>query len=486
MANTGNEEIAVARYNDNGSLDTTFDGDGKVFTPIGTGRDNANSLALLADGRIVVGGMYENGAAWDHCAVRYLSNGALDTSFDGDGKFVTPALGGGVTHAPVLQVQPDGRLLLGGTAQTGGVRSISVARLNTDGSLDASYGTAGKTAHALSNVNGQIYDEVLQPDGRLLLAGRAFDGTNHDTLLCRLNVDGTLDTAFAGGMAVQSLAAGHDTLFAVALAPNGTIIGAGSAHVGGGVEQVLVARFLGGAPVTLNTLAAAPIGLTTATLNGSVNPNGAVTSAWFEYGLTTGYGSTTSTQAISNGTSAMPVSANLTGLAAFTTYHFRVVAQNGMTTAYGADLSFTTNTAAQVFANAMTIAGLTGPDASLDATPLNDGVENLLKYAFNMNLSGPDSATMLPGGTSGLPGITAQANGASSIFRYEFLRRKNSGLIYTPQKSGDINNPNSWANLTDTPTVISIDDNWERVIYEEAYNATTTPRCFGRVQVSLP
>jgi hyaluronate lyase len=137
-------------------------------------------------------------------------------------------------------------------------------------------------------------------------------------------------------------------------------------------------------------------------------------------------------------------------------------------------------------ANAIAAAGLTGPAAALDATPHHDGVANLLKYAFNMNLGGPDSATMPSGGTSGLPGITAQPNGASSVFRYEFLRRIGSGLIYTPQKTSDLTNPNSWTNLTDAPTVASINATWERVTYEEPYDAGTTPRLFGRLRVTLP
>jgi hypothetical protein len=141
---------------------------------------------------------------------------------------------------------------------------------------------------------------------------------------------------------------------------------------------------------------------------------------------------------------------------------------------------------AQVFDAAMTTAGLSGPNATMDATPYADGVPNLLKYAFNLNLSGPDASTMPPGGSRGLPGITAQPNGGASVFRFEFLRRKNSGLIYTPQKSGELVNPASWVPLTDTPTIISIDANWERVIYEEPYDSTTIPRCFGRVQVTLP
>jgi hypothetical protein len=140
----------------------------------------------------------------------------------------------------------------------------------------------------------------------------------------------------------------------------------------------------------------------------------------------------------------------------------------------------------QTFTNAMTTAGLTGPDAALNAAPHHDGVENLLKYAFNMNLSGPDVVTMPPGGSGGLPGIRPQPNGASSIFRYEFLRRIGSGLIYTPQKSPDITNSASWVPLTDTPTIIPIDATWERVIYEEPYDAAITPKCFGRVHVTLP
>lgn len=143
-------------------------------------------------------------------------------------------------------------------------------------------------------------------------------------------------------------------------------------------------------------------------------------------------------------------------------------------------------TPAQVLTNVLTTAGLSGGDAAPDATPYADGVENLLKYAFNMDLSGPDSAVMTAGGSSGLPDITAQPNGVNSVFRYEFVRRKNSGLIYTAQKSPELVNPASWVNLSDAPTVISLNEEWERVIYEETYDDSTTPRFFGRVVVNLP
>ena len=113
-------------------------------------------------------------------------------------------------------------------------------------------------------------------------------------------------------------------------------------------------------------------------------------------------------------------------------------------------------------------------------------MNNLLKYAFNMNLADKDSRTMPPGGTAGLPTITTQPNTPAGILRFEFVRRIDSGLIYTPQKSPDPGNPASWVPLTGTPSVNAIDAAWERVIYEEPYDPAAAPRLFGRVQLRLP
>ena len=138
------------------------------------------------------------------------------------------------------------------------------------------------------------------------------------------------------------------------------------------------------------------------------------------------------------------------------------------------------------FRSAMSAAGLSGPDAQPDAMPFGDHVPNLLKYAFNMNLSGPDTATMAPGGSGGLPFISWMAPaGQPGILRFEFLRRRDSGLIYTPQMCTDAGNPDSWVPLTASPTITVIDTNWERLIYGESADASATPRRFGRVRVTL-
>jgi uncharacterized delta-60 repeat protein len=87
-SNGTNDDFAVARYNTDGSLDNSFDGDGKVTTAVGTARDVAESIALQSDGKIIVAGFTRNGSSDQFAVVRYNTDGTLDTSFDGDGKLV--------------------------------------------------------------------------------------------------------------------------------------------------------------------------------------------------------------------------------------------------------------------------------------------------------------------------------------------------------------------------------------------------------------
>ena len=133
--------------------------------------------------------------------------------------------------------------------------------------------------------------------------------------------------------------------------------------------------------------------------------------------------------------------------------------------------------------NWATSAGLSGPNTAPDATPFNDGVENILKYAFNMNAAGPDVSVLTTGGTAGLPQIAVDSSGAEPVLKVAFLRRKGSGLIYTPQRSDTLGD---FAAMTGTQTVTSIDAQWERVTVEEPAPPATAPSAFARVQVSLP
>jgi hypothetical protein len=144
-------------------------------------------------------------------------------------------------------------------------------------------------------------------------------------------------------------------------------------------------------------------------------------------------------------------------------------------------------TARDVFLAAAAAAGLLGTDAETRASPFSDGANNLLKYAFNMNLAGPDSHSMArETGRSGLPHVTIERTGGNSVIRVEFVRRRGSGLIYRPHVSGSLL-PGSFR-LMDQGTLseTEIDDTWRRVVVTEPVNLASTPRLFASVEVSIP
>lgn len=146
-------------------------------------------------------------------------------------------------------------------------------------------------------------------------------------------------------------------------------------------------------------------------------------------------------------------------------------------------LTGTAITPAQAFANAMTAASLGGADAAAEATPMQDGVANLLKYAFNMTLTAPDVTVLTPGtGTTGLPSVTQPSPG---ILRVEYLRRVDSGVAYVPMKSSTLAS-GSWVPLSSPPAVTAIDAIWERVVHDEPFVPAATPRLFGQLEITLP
>ena len=135
----------------------------------------------------------------------------------------------------------------------------------------------------------------------------------------------------------------------------------------------------------------------------------------------------------------------------------------------------------EVLAN--TAPELAGPDAEPTATPFNDGIANLLKYALNMNPAGPDTHAMVPGGTSGMPWSGIVTQGDTLFLQIQHVRRKGSGLIYTPLKSTTLD---SFVPMTGVTEIQDIDALWERFIISEPYDPEVTPQYFGRIKVELP
>jgi len=212
----GRNVFALTRYQADGSLDLSFDADGRVATPVLGSFDRADAFLLQPDGKMVLAGTARNGTAFEFALVRYLPDGALDTSFDGDGKVTTPIRDAeDIINAVALQ--PDGKIIAAGYAANGEEDEFALVRYNSDGSLDTSFGTNGKVTTPVSD--GRADSVAVQSDGKIVAAGSAFDGSHHDFLVIRYNPDGSLDSSYGDGgkVLVDFDSRTHDYAHALAL-----------------------------------------------------------------------------------------------------------------------------------------------------------------------------------------------------------------------------------------------------------------------------
>ena len=195
--NGSNADVALVRYNADGPLDTGFDGDGKVTTAIGGSDDVGYSVIQQADGKLVVAGYSHNGSDSDVALVRYNADGSLDTGFDGDGK-VTTAIGGSYDAGYSVIQQSDGKLVVAGYSWNGSNDDFALVRYNADGSLDASFDGDGIVTTAIGTGYDEGYSVIQQADGKLVVAGTSYNGSSNDFALVRYNADGSLDASFDG------------------------------------------------------------------------------------------------------------------------------------------------------------------------------------------------------------------------------------------------------------------------------------------------
>ena len=227
-----------------GTPDATFgSGFGTVITPIGSGTDVAYSLALQPDGMIVVAGTCSNGTDYDFCLARYLANGALDTNFNGTGKVIT-AIGSGNDAAYSVALQPDGKIVVAGRCSNGNKTDFCLARYVDSGALDVSFNGSGTVITAISSGNDVARGVALQPDGKIVVAGYCSNGITYDFCLARYLASGTPDVSFNGsGTVITPIGVGDDYAISLALQPDGKIIVAGVCSNGANSDFCL-ARYL--------------------------------------------------------------------------------------------------------------------------------------------------------------------------------------------------------------------------------------------------
>ena len=244
-----NFDVRVLRLNADGSLDTGFGDKGSVVVSLGANSDLASDILLMPDGRIVVTATDLINGGMGLGVLRLLADGSLDTSFNGSGTLQfspCPGQAASVSHATLQQ---DGKLLMVGLAQGSSTGlDFAISRVGVDGRPDTSFGNGGSVVLPIGPGTDNARAVVALDDGKILVAGTTRSSSNDvDSALVRLNTDGSLDASFGtGGVAIARLSPGHDLFSQMAVQDDGKIVVLGSMNGGlttSNGAELMVARY---------------------------------------------------------------------------------------------------------------------------------------------------------------------------------------------------------------------------------------------------
>ena len=303
-AGVASGRFALARYETDGSLDPTFGTAGQVTTSFGGTYDEASSVALQGDGKIVAAGSTENGVGSAQFALaRYDSDGSLDGTFGTSGKVTTSFAG--KDYANAVTVQGDGKIVAAGIAGPSSCPSLpcgsgnlfALARYNTDGRLDPTFGTAGQVTTSFGGTDDQALSIALQGDGKIVAAGFTWNGSTTRFALARYDADGSVDATFGtGGEVTTTFGGTNDEVLAVALQGDGKIVAAGGTQGSRfGSIQFALARYLNDATSETTTTTSTPSTTVTSTVMTSSTTSSSTTSSTELRTTTSSTSSTTST-----------------------------------------------------------------------------------------------------------------------------------------------------------------------------------------------
>jgi uncharacterized delta-60 repeat protein len=202
-----NTDFGLARYNPDGTPDTSFGGSGKVSTDFDGFNDDAFSILVQPDGKLVAVGSAKNPANfYDFAAARYLSDGTIDTTFGVAGKVRTDFNNHDFDRAMSAVLQSDGKIVAAGfTIFGGGFQNFAVARYSAGGVLDTSFGSGGMMQIDFGSCCQSANKVLLQPNGKVITVGYPnSESSDSDFLLARLTSDGSLDPTFGAGGKVRT------------------------------------------------------------------------------------------------------------------------------------------------------------------------------------------------------------------------------------------------------------------------------------------
>lgn len=251
LGGTSNIYAIFSRTNSNGSLDTTFGTNGyyelsTTTTTVLQPESNYTMVELEVqnDNKIVSAGRRESIAASTFCVSRILANGGLDTSFNGTG-FLEVSFGTGTSRGNCMKLQNNGKILVGGRSGSSS-QFFSILRLDVNGSLDSTFGTAGKVQTLMSGQSFP-YSIAIQSDGKILMGGYVLNNPyGYDFALVRYMPNGALDTSFGvNGIVITTINTFYDDVIRKVLIQNdGKIVVVGNDADSTGASRIAMIRYL--------------------------------------------------------------------------------------------------------------------------------------------------------------------------------------------------------------------------------------------------
>lgn len=225
-----NPDFCVSRFNADGTLDISFNATGNVKEPIGIGDDVPTAIKIQPDGKIIVSGFCVSGAMNtinEFCALRLNTNGTLDTGFNGTGKLKQAIAGYDTANA--IALQSNGKIIIAGTCATTNltVSDFCALRLNTNGSLDTSFNLSGMGTYQVGLTTDNGAAVVLQPNGKIIISGGCHLNVG-SYCATRLMQNGVVDTSFGtNGKFLMEISTGQfsgQTSTSAILQPNGRLV----------------------------------------------------------------------------------------------------------------------------------------------------------------------------------------------------------------------------------------------------------------------
>ena len=238
-ANGSQYNLVVVRYNANGTLDNTFGISGIATLEIDDFDTEAMSIAMQTDGKIVVTGLSQDQFNGNFYAIlaRFNTNGFLDNTFGTNGVVDLPAGNGYVGKS--VAIQSDGKIVIACASQSS-VGNFVVIRCNANGSADNTFDTDGKVSTNVGTDNSFAKSLVLQSDGKIVVCGAAKENSQNVFAMLRYTTNGSLDNSFdADGIVLTNFSPIHATANAVAIQPDGKIFLTGNTTITTNADMVL-------------------------------------------------------------------------------------------------------------------------------------------------------------------------------------------------------------------------------------------------------